>query len=306
MTAAFSTPITTLADQDGVIEGPWRKPINLLRAQTYDDHASIHDDATAQKLGFRGGTIEGPTHFSQITPLLVHLWGTEWFENGAISANYRNASYEGEEVKAQVKPTSSSSAQISVLKLDGTVVLTGSGAIGSHAEPGVALAKLQRAHPLIEPRILKGASIGMRVPSRVVRMDYAQRMGDLYPFSLQEKLANITEPSPFYERSAATPWNRPVMPVEMISVLCQHLASDDGFPVSFPVVGLFADQEISLRSGPVSPELDYRLEREIIALTETPKTESMWLRSRLFRDDSLIAEMTLNQAFLKASSPLYA
>lgn len=27
MTAAFLTPITTLADQDGVIEGPWRLPI---------------------------------------------------------------------------------------------------------------------------------------------------------------------------------------------------------------------------------------------------------------------------------------
>ena len=48
----------------------------MLAEQTYDDHVSIHDDATAQKLGFKGGTIEGPTHFSQFAPLGDRLWET--------------------------------------------------------------------------------------------------------------------------------------------------------------------------------------------------------------------------------------
>jgi hypothetical protein len=43
----------------------------------------------------------------------------------------------------------------------------------------------------------------------------------------------------------------------------------------------------------------------VIAVTETPKTESMWLRSRILEAGRLVAEVTLNQAFLKASSPLY-
>src|SRR3954468_4875074 len=51
MTAqAFDTEIT---ETDGALVGPWRQPRQMLQAQTYDAHASIHDDATAQKLGSR-------------------------------------------------------------------------------------------------------------------------------------------------------------------------------------------------------------------------------------------------------------
>ncbi len=50
--------------------GRGASPTQMLQAQAYDSHASIHDDATAQKLGFQGGTIEGPTHFSQFAPLV--------------------------------------------------------------------------------------------------------------------------------------------------------------------------------------------------------------------------------------------
>jgi hypothetical protein len=58
---AFDTIITETPD---FLTGPWRRPHQMLNAQVYDSHASIHDDATARKLGFQGGTIEGPTHFS--------------------------------------------------------------------------------------------------------------------------------------------------------------------------------------------------------------------------------------------------
>ena len=69
---AFETAITETSDS---LVGPWRRPHQMLNAQVYDSHASIHDDATAQKLGFQGGTIEGPTHFSQFAPLCENLWG---------------------------------------------------------------------------------------------------------------------------------------------------------------------------------------------------------------------------------------
>lgn len=94
---AFETVITETTDS---LVGPWRRPHQMLNAQVYDSHASIHDDATAQKLGFQGGTIEGPTHFSQFAPLCENLWGKAWFETGCISAHYRNPSFAGEEVQA--------------------------------------------------------------------------------------------------------------------------------------------------------------------------------------------------------------
>src|SRR5947209_14907416 len=77
--AAFTIEIL---ESGNLLTGPWRKPAQMLHAQVYDSHASIHDDATAQKLGFQGGTIEGPTHFSQFAPLCVSLWGQSWFETG--------------------------------------------------------------------------------------------------------------------------------------------------------------------------------------------------------------------------------
>jgi len=73
---------TIITESPESITGPWRRPHQMLHAQVYDSHASIHDDATAQKLGFQGGTIEGPTHFSQFAPLCARLWGNAWFETG--------------------------------------------------------------------------------------------------------------------------------------------------------------------------------------------------------------------------------
>ncbi|MGB2574024.1 MAG: hypothetical protein ACPIE8_07260, partial [Henriciella sp.] len=55
--------------------GPLRSPKQMLEDQEYDGHTSIHDDETAEKLGFKAGPIEGPTHFSQLAPLLYELFG---------------------------------------------------------------------------------------------------------------------------------------------------------------------------------------------------------------------------------------
>ena len=63
---SFDTPIALC--------GPLRQPRQMLAEQEYGGHASIHDDAMAEKLGFRAGPIEGPTHFSQFVPLLEHGW----------------------------------------------------------------------------------------------------------------------------------------------------------------------------------------------------------------------------------------
>src|SRR5262249_62405488 len=91
---------TEISDSNGVLRGPWRAPKQMLHAQTYDSHASIHDDANAQKLGFQGGSIEGPTHFSQFRPLCERIWGKARFESGCLSPHYRNPVFEGRELQA--------------------------------------------------------------------------------------------------------------------------------------------------------------------------------------------------------------
>ncbi len=303
----FETEIEIVSEAPLSICGPWRRPANMLQAQTYNSHSSIHDDATAQRLGFRGGTIEGPTHFSQFAPLCFHIWGARWLEQGRLSANFRNAAYEGEDVRAHLTLKGVESASIEMVKRDGAPVLTGTASIGPAITDTAVSAKLSTARPLTAARILAGSRVGMRSTRRTVRLPFDAPMGELYPFSLRDKLNVMTEPSTWHEFSNESPWRRAVMPIEMISVLCQHLAYEDPFPIKHPVIGLFADLEIELVSGPLFSETDYDLERELVALTQTPKTECYWVRSRLFEVDSdrILAQTLLNQAMLKASSPLY-
>src|SRR4051794_4641112 len=222
MTIAFDTEI---AESNGVLTGPWRQPKQMLHAQTYDSHASIHDDATAQKLGFQGGTIEGPTHFSQFAPLCEHLWGRSWFEAGCISAHYRNPAFEGEEVQAILtKPgPGDKQCKIQMVKRDGTEVLRGTASVGETGLPTALEQRLTELKPLADPVILRDVKPGMKTARQTVRMDFDQNMGELYPFSLKDKLEVITETSPFYRADTGTggPWGRPIIPVEMLSVLFQ-------------------------------------------------------------------------------------
>src|SRR5688500_5381929 len=99
-----ATPFASSVEMLGAEKaGEWLCPRQMLADQTYDAHASIHDDATAQKLGFKGGTIEGPTHFSQLARLGVEIWGPRFLSHGCLSAHYRNPVFEGEKVRAFIE-----------------------------------------------------------------------------------------------------------------------------------------------------------------------------------------------------------
>lgn len=293
--AVFDTPIHRDGD---TLTGPWRMPRQMLMAQAYDGHASIHDDSTAQGLGFKGGTIEGPTHFSQFDPLCRAIWGDEWFAHGCISAHYRSPVFEGEEVRAILTRQSDRRAAITMAKRDGTEVLKGSVSVGPDHPPTALDERMAGLAPLEQPVLMSEAAVGAKTGRIPVRMDLDQHMGDLYPFSLADKLARMTEPSEIY---------RQIIPFEMVSVLVNSIAREQPFPVRGPSVGLFADQEIRMLRGPLKVGEPYEVEREIVALSGSRKTESMWVLSRVFvtGDNSPVATMLLNTATLKASYAQY-
>jgi len=224
-TAAFDTEIS---ERDNSLFGPWRNPRQMLHAQVYDSHSSIHDDATAQKLGFQGGTIEGPTHFSQFAPLCERIWGKAWFETGCLSAHYRNPAFEGEEVQANIAKHEAAQniTTIGMTKRDGTEILRGTASIGLDVTETALEFRLKELKLLADPVILHDLEVGMKTSRQSVKMDFDQHMGDLYPFSLRDKLTVITEPSPYYS-GADNPWGRPIVPFEMLSVLFQYRARED-------------------------------------------------------------------------------
>ncbi len=291
---AFDTPIT--------MTGPARAPRNLLHDQEYDGHASLHDESVADDLGLAGAPIEGPTHFSQFEPFGVALWGRRWYETGCISMHFQTMVVEGEEVTARaVAAPGAGIAEVAAAKSDGTPVCAGTISV----DPAATTALDERlattlARDIGELFIVDRLEVGMRSREPVTAsVDMETPSGNLYPFSLRRKLDTITESTTWFETDE-TPWGRPVLPFEMISVLAQKRGSD--FPVRGPAVGLFLDLEIKLIDGPVFVDEEYTVEREVVALSQSRKVESHWVRSSLTAADGRhVADVLLHSGVFKAS-----
>jgi hypothetical protein len=284
--------------------GAPRRPRQLLADQRHGERASVHDASTADALGLAGAPIEGPTHFSQFDPLAYACWGRRWFEVGCISAHFSTMVFEGEEISARLAPESGVLGRIVATKGDGTIVLTGTATVDRDAptELDERRGKPREAGDLF---IMDQLEVGQRSPSTVtaaIGMDDPN--GDLYPFSLRQKLEAITEPSPWYS-TTDNPWGREILPVEMISVLAQK--SGHAFPIRGPAIGLFLDLEIRLEGAPLFVDKDYSIDREVIGVSQSKRTESCWIRSSITDADTgvLAATVTLHSGVFKESYAKY-
>lgn len=295
-------PTSMVAREGDALHGPFRHPRQMLADQEYDGHASVHDDEQAAKLGLTGAPIEGPTHFSQFDPLAYELWGRAWFERGCISSHFQTMVVEGESVVARATPTADGAARIDAAKADGTPVLTGTISVDPDAptelDERLAAARARDAGDLF---IIDQVTVGERMTvDEPVSIDSTTPNGHLYPFSLAHKLAAITEPSPWYD-SDDNPWDRPVLPFEMFSVLTHKVGS--GPRVRGPAVGLFIDLQVRAVDGPVFVDRPYRLEREVLAVGQSRKVESYWVDTTV-RDadtDAVAAKVLLHSGVFKAS-----
>ena len=275
----------------------------MLAEQEYDGHTSVHDDATADKLGLPGAPVEGPTHFSQFDPLAVELWGQQWFERGCISAHFETMVIEGEEVQATVTSTGAAAARGIATKRTGEPVLSASLTLGDEpTELGERLARML-AKDVGELFIVDRLEIGWMSPASPASMGYDESNGNLYPFSLADKVRLMTEPSPWYVPGEPSPWDRAVVPTEMLSVLAHkggvHLS------VRGPAVGLFIDLEVQ-RHAPVFVGDTYSLTHEVVGVGQSRRVESYWTRTRLTAaDGSPVATVLLHQGVFKASYAEY-
>lgn len=303
--AAFDTPISLV--------GPLRAPAQMLAEQDIGGQTSVHDDATADKLGLVGAPIEGPTHFSQFDPLGVSRWGQRWFEDGCISSHFLNMVVEGEEVRAALTPTGATRATIGAEKGDGTPVLTGTATVGTDDTTDL---DERRTRGLGDPgdlHVIDQLSIGMDLglggaaSELIVTMGFDEHNGPLYPFTLQQKLDRITEPSSWYtaEGGSANPWGAPIVPTEMLSVLTHKRGPH--LPIRRPSVGLFIDLEVRYVDGPVFVGRPYRIEHQVVGIGQTRRVESWWTETTITDAETgtHAATVLLHQGVFKASYPDY-
>ena len=295
-TVTFETPL--------VVSGPFRSPAQMLQEQSVAGHSSVHDAATAAKLGLAGAPIEAPIHFSQFDPLAFALWGPAWFERGCVSAHFRTMVVEGEEVQASLTTTGPASAVIEAHKADGTPVLVGTASIGPDDPESELTRRLATVGDPGDLHIVDQLTVGMRSDApATVTISRSDSNGPGYPFSLAEKLARITEPSPWYtaEGAGSNPWGRAIVPFEMVSVLAAK--SGFGWPVRGPALGLFLDLEIRMVRGPIFVDQPYAISRELVGLSQSRRTESYWTRSTLTEagSDDPVAEVLLHSGVFKDS-----
>src|SRR5215469_2458500 len=289
------------------LTGPLRAPAQMLAEQLVNGRASVHSPEIAAGLELSGAPIEGPTHFSQFDPLAVVAWRTAWFERGCISSHFRTMVVEGERVQASMTLTGPRSARIEAHKENGVPVLEGTASLGpQHGVTRLDDYRSAQGEPG-DLFILDNLQPGMREGGDTVSMTADDDNGALYPFSLASKLEKITEPHPWYHREEGlqSPWGRAIVPFEMISVLAHKSGSK--WPVREPSLGLFLDMEVRMNDGPIFQDQDYLIEREILGLSQSRRTESYWMNTTLRDADSgrAVAQVLLHQGFFKASYPGY-
>lgn len=288
-----STP--DIVEQNGVLIGPYRRPRNLAQEQK----GSIHDDNTASKLGFRGGTVAGSIHMEQFPPILMRAFGQRWFEAGNISCYFRNATIDNEAVRPLAQaPSSDGDAQINIWmeRDDGLQVLEGTASVGNPSEPSLLRRKLAEPREPGEMRILSEMHVGQHldaVPTRV----------GLDEPEIRARNRALTEPLDWY--TGASPWGGPILNPGV--VVHAMVAVQQRMPVR-RAVGLYGAIEVQHHNGPVFAEHDYEVDGDILALGVTPKTEYVWFETflRELGGGNPVASMIMMLRFMKASSKLWA
>ena len=293
-----------------ILSGPFRSPVQMLDDQIYNGGNSLHHGEVATNLGFKDGPIEGPTHFSQFVPLLVKIWGNTWYEKGCFSSHFKNIVVAGEKVKAfvEVPAEGATITRCWAEKEDGTLILEASASIGQ-AEETLLEKRLANRRPYQQLVILKDLKIGMKAAEEeLVCMQPDQHLGELYPFTLNQKLSAITEKSVYYEDANASPWGQAIIPLEMVSVLHMYDSAKAKWPIKQPSIGMFSDLQIRMIKGPLLVGETYLIRKEIVGLDESRRTEGFWIKSRIFDKTGTeqVAEVLLHEVVFKESYPHYS
>jgi hypothetical protein len=280
------------------ITGPVRRPRNLAASIV----GSIHDDATAAALGFRGGTVAGSVHMDQFPPLLLQAFGERWFETGSLSLYFRHATTDGEPVQAFLErpERGERDAQVRAWATTGedTVVAEGTAGAGNPVAASALYSRDLRPAEPGELRILSAMKPGDLLGDYRLTIN-AERQHSIIGHG------EMTEPLDWY--TAASPWGGPIAsPSAVVGLLYTQLLADAKEAMGAHV-GLFGAIEVRFRRGPVFLNRSYRVTGEVTALSQTPKTEVLWFDSRALDDEaSVVAQMRMMLRQMKQSSPRYA
>lgn len=273
------------------ITGEWRRPVNTAAHQK----GGIHDDDTATDLGFRGGTVAGAIHMEQFPPLLLEMFGADFWQTGTLSMYFRSATVDREPVRClTTEPERVGNIRrtnVWMEKEDGTIVASGTASCGGHDEKSELRRKLESIRPISELRILKNLKVGAQCEDQRCFVENS---------FLDAQLGVITEPLSCYKTS--NEFSGRVLPVTQVVRAFDPPEVALITEVEPPFVGLYGAIEIEFINGPVFAETEYKGSGEIVGLSDSPQTEILW-RDSILMTDKPIARMLKMDRLMKNSSP---
>lgn len=274
--------------------GP-RNPWNL----SIDAKGSIHDDETANDLGFRAGTVAGDIHLEQFGGLCVEAFGQQWFESGWISMHFLQPTAHREPVDAFVDGEGSV-RDAGIDTPEGIQVARGNVGIGD-ASTSTLSTKDRRGVDPATLRMLRDVHPGRPTDPRRRR-----------PFAADQRRrldAEIcTDPLGWYGDSS--PWGGGIASPLTTCQLLVAGVTDSIAASCGDFVGLYGAIEVRHVAGPVMLDAEYEITGEVLDVADSPKTEVLWFRTRAVDvarpERGAVAEVTMMTRLLKASSPRWA
>jgi acyl dehydratase len=142
----------------------------------------IHDDATAQRFGFKGGFVGGVNVYAYMAHQPVARWGRAWLESGTGSARFMKPVYEGD--IAEVSAVEDAEGLALTVHSQGVLCATGRAELPGRAEPAPALDDFLAVPPRVnrvaadETSLAVGDWLGM-TPLPVTAALHAQDLADI-------------------------------------------------------------------------------------------------------------------------------
>jgi hypothetical protein len=267
--------------------GEFRTPKNAF----LESSGSIHNNETASKLGFKGGTVPGSVHMDQFMPMLMKIYGPSWFETGDMSLYFTQATVDREQVRVEVEPRDQRAGLLMYNRDDALICVgTASGkAPDAESEVQNRLRELRAAEPG-RLRILAELALGDETRDTPLLITKE---------ALAKSLENITEPLPIYDTG--------VLPPSHV-VRLAHLTKPIVHQKVKSSVGLFGALEVRQFKGPLRAGVDYLGHTKVLKLTESPRTESVCYEVTVAEAATKVdvASVIFMIRFMKASSPLWA
>lgn len=260
----------------------------------------LHLDENAARLGFApGGAVAGSIHLDLFSPVVLDLFGKEWFETGSVSIRYRQPTVDRERVRVVIEGDGAQ-RRAWIERADGMLVGEGTVAVGAPSEPSALRAIDLHEHPASELRILAGLREGDELPG-VQRAIPAGRQQAL----LDEGL--VTEVLDWHR--GASPWGGAVVVPQLVVHELHRAATahlDPLVAANGDALGMFGALEIANVRGPLVVDRDYDMAVRVHALGESPKAEHAWFEVTASEGGQVVASLFMQQRWLKASSPRYA